>query len=1378
MKRHLSLLLVVAMLLGSFSFAFAAKDVNPVDFLVDEGIIVGDEKTGDLMLYHPLKRQDSVVMLSRLMGEESIAKNFKVTARFPSFTDIKDPYYKPYIGWAEANEYVKGHSGKRAGEFGYNDYLTARQYAIILLRALGYVDEADNWNEAYSTASRLGLLDNVRASRDGEILRIEMAQMTYNALGTKINHSEKTLAEKLGIDMPVDKPATFELADIKADNLKEVAVIFNQKVDEATVTDSNIKIKDGSRDIAGTATLQDDGYTVIVRVKEGALTNQKGYKVVVEKVKSIYGVEIAKVEETFKAFDAKLPEVEDVIVTGPRNFDIIFSEPIAKAGTVDIKQDRTKLGNKISKIDDRRVSIDVYSNLQEGREYEVTVTGFEDYAGYKNIINTMKFAYAKDTVPPMADVVKAEQTYVVVEFDKPVKGLRKDQFYHTFNAWNAVGIYKDADYKEPVKETDSVSKVYALFYKVENGKPTSDSRAIPEGNVRFGINGNKVVDNWGNSLGQFEKTISVSADKTVPEVTEIEVVEENLLRIKFNKNVTKPTVEILDENGRKIEKLTWNVSGSGKTYDVKLSKKMEGKVVMVIVKDVMDNTLMENKMATYTEYVEIVDRTRPEIVKAYYDIYKDDPRDKNRITGGKLAVIFDEDVDGDTALNFRSYALVYKEGVRDRVEPLSETPYFDLNSARVMIPLTAKQAEIINDYHKLISPVKLQVIGVKDLAGNEIVPVVHKIDGTIEDVTSVEVLDIYAPDTDRLVVKIADSLSNVKDDYFRISINGTPVDKRYIAINEDQNGGITKLEFVLGDKVDKFPTDLSGVVFEYTPGSKDGVENSFGKVIRKMIAKKGNVEIENRFDKNVIRDKIAPAMETTKIGDKYVDDVKWVENGKNIYIRYTEEIDKYALSSLVFKVSDHKVNRVYRSVDNVNVVVIEVNDNLTKAPEIIQDYPVFDMHENAFKADKPFKATYTGKEVLLEDKEVTATAITEGKKLGESTLSGAFKNEAGKPVKGTLAWDKPDTVVNETGKFSWTFTPEDSKRYPSKKGEVQVKVNPVIKYTVTFDSNGGNEVKAITVGENGTIKLPEPPTKAGYKFIGWYTDNGKFENKFTEETKVTADITVYAKWEEVLPDEIKFGTPSQFLDGNYTRPRILHDGSNYHLWYRTYGGTDIKTYHKTAATIEGLKTTNGTPIKIGNQEQGLDNFFIIRENNQYYLFSSDDVNINIHTSADGVNWTAGKSVFSKVNTWDSGKIDNPMVIKDGNQYKLYYQGKIENGKYQIGLATSTTIDGQYVSSDKNPILKSDDKNALFQPWVVKDGGFYHMWYAAGNGPQSIKYAWSRDGINWTKTDKAIVTAEKGYYGTPTVIKVDNTWHMWFLNESDGSSSVMYTNSAK
>ncbi|MDD4570597.1 MAG: hypothetical protein PHE70_10820 [Tepidanaerobacteraceae bacterium] len=86
-----------------------------------------------------------------------------------------------------------------------------------------------------------------------------------------------------------------------------------------------------------------------------------------------------------------------------------------------------------------------------------------------------------------------------------------------------------------------------------------------------------------------------------------------------------------------------------------------------------------------------------------------------------------------------------------------------------------------------------------------------------------------------------------------------------------------------------------------------------------------------------------------------------------------------------------------------------------------------------------------------------------------------------------------------------------------------------------------------------------------------------------------------------------------------------------------------------------------------------------------------------------------------------------------------------------------------------------DIGALYQPWVVKDGDFYYMWYSAGKGPQAIGYAWSTDGINWAKTDQAIVTASSGYYGTPTVIKSNDDWHMWFLHESGSNSDIMYIN---
>lgn len=67
------------------------------------------------------------------------------------------------------------------------------------------------------------------------------------------------------------------------------------------------------------------------------------------------------------------------------------------------------------------------------------------------------------------------------------------------------------------------------------------------------------------------------------------------------------------------------------------------------------------------------------------------------------------------------------------------------------------------------------------------------------------------------------------------------------------------------------------------------------------------------------------------------------------------------------------------------------------------------------------------------------------------------------------------------------------------------------KYKVTFNSNGGTSVPEQIVNYNEKVSGPNDPTKEGYKFKGWYTDNNTLYNF---DAEVTEDITLYAKWEE------------------------------------------------------------------------------------------------------------------------------------------------------------------------------------------------------------------------------------------------------------------------
>lgn len=67
-------------------------------------------------------------------------------------------------------------------------------------------------------------------------------------------------------------------------------------------------------------------------------------------------------------------------------------------------------------------------------------------------------------------------------------------------------------------------------------------------------------------------------------------------------------------------------------------------------------------------------------------------------------------------------------------------------------------------------------------------------------------------------------------------------------------------------------------------------------------------------------------------------------------------------------------------------------------------------------------------------------------------------------------------------------------------------------YTITFDSNGGSAVTAITQDYNTAVSAPADPTKTDFTFSGWYTDNTTFENAYTFSTMPAGSITLYAKW--------------------------------------------------------------------------------------------------------------------------------------------------------------------------------------------------------------------------------------------------------------------------
>ena len=67
-------------------------------------------------------------------------------------------------------------------------------------------------------------------------------------------------------------------------------------------------------------------------------------------------------------------------------------------------------------------------------------------------------------------------------------------------------------------------------------------------------------------------------------------------------------------------------------------------------------------------------------------------------------------------------------------------------------------------------------------------------------------------------------------------------------------------------------------------------------------------------------------------------------------------------------------------------------------------------------------------------------------------------------------------------------------------------------YTVNFDSKGGSDVASQAIVDGQTVVKPADPTRGGYTFAGWYSDES-CTTSYDFANAVTADITLYAKWD-------------------------------------------------------------------------------------------------------------------------------------------------------------------------------------------------------------------------------------------------------------------------
>lgn len=367
MKRLLSLILAMIMLFGMTMDAAAASPYTKEgEFLKDIGVLKGGTD-GDLMLESNLTREQMVVLISRLYGKESEAEGYLASN---TFTDLSpsSKYYIPFIIWAKDQGLIQGMT---TTTFGIGQTVTTQQFQTVLLRALGYTEEAKDWYNVPAFSVQIGLMKGLNFNPDAKLNRGQVAAMLVNALSLNMKGTTSPLAVKLRL---VSAPETEDTSDTTATEpenkiimpslqgsfgyINTVMLTFNKEMNESIVTNkTNYTITQDNKElplpIGTTIVLGKDKMTLTITLPqsidgvytivgldggvmalkaiglmdtEGNRTDPSIIKVEFDDISAGLG----KAVEYDKTYPGKMAALTDV-----RSIKIKFNVPIAAASAAD-----------------------------------------------------------------------------------------------------------------------------------------------------------------------------------------------------------------------------------------------------------------------------------------------------------------------------------------------------------------------------------------------------------------------------------------------------------------------------------------------------------------------------------------------------------------------------------------------------------------------------------------------------------------------------------------------------------------------------------------------------------------------------------------------------------------------------------------------------------------------------------------------------------------------------------------------------------------------------------------------------------------------------------------------------------------------------------
>lgn len=212
-----------------------------------------------------------------------------------------------------------------------------------------------------------------------------------------------------------------------------------------------------------------------------------------------------------------------------------------------------------------------------------------------------------------------------------------------------------------------------------------------------------------------------------------------------------------------------------------------------------------------------------------------------------------------------------------------------------------------------------------------------------------------------------------------------------------------------------------------------------------------------------------------------------------------------------------------------------------------------------------------------------------------------------------------------------------------------------------------------------------------------------------------------------------------------------------------------------ASENDGWKKLSDVPVYGDSMTNSVFDPYAFIYRDKFYLLVSERKNngIDLIESKDGHIWGRVTDVLECTPYSWQAKVNRPSLVYHNGIWHLWYTGQSPNVSC-IGHTTSITF--LHFDASENPCIKADLKEegiSVMNPCVLWNDNkqCFQMWYAAGDNyePDSLFYAESKDGDNWVKHPKPVLTklpchpwesAKVG--GCDVKHKEDGTYEMYYI----------------